>query len=124
MDDVKEGYIPTRRNEIRNLKGLTKENIDLTRNPEEEEDMEQAEAVDDKMGISKGDEELTDSDDEEENKKKNLKIKKQLAEEKKELGKLIMNRKTKRLYNHLMKTKKGKWNAIAKLEAKRKLIEA
>ena len=111
--------MPTREKEIRKLKGekisvITQE----TSKDWETEEMDNIEEIE-----GKGDEEMT-SDEEEETQKRNEKIKRQLAEEKKELGKLIMNRKTKRLYNHLMKTKKGKWNEIAKLEAKRKAFEA
>ena len=129
VDNRKEGYVPTRQKEINQLKGVDEEMLEEEELEPSEDEMQPAPPAEEekKEGASaaKGvDEELTDEENEEkESKLKKLKIKKQIAKENKELGKLLMTKKARRLYTRAQKDEKVKHEQVKKLETKRKTIE-
>ncbi len=129
VDNRKEGYIPTRQKEINQLKGIDEEMLEpeegLELESEEEEPVPAAtvEEEEKKEAAKNVDEDLTDEENEEKDKLKRLKIKKQIAKENKELGKLLMTKKARRLYSRMQKGQKVQHEQVKKLEAKRKAIE-
>eukprot|EP01022_Parablepharisma_sp_SALTPOND_P032979 TRINITY_DN87986_c0_g1_i1.p1 TRINITY_DN87986_c0_g1~~TRINITY_DN87986_c0_g1_i1.p1 ORF type:complete len:362 (-),score=59.77 TRINITY_DN87986_c0_g1_i1:67-1152(-) len=123
VDNRREGYVPTRQKEINQLKGVEEEMLEEEEISEDEE-MEPVQEEEKKVVTEKAvDEELTDEEDEEKDKAKRLKIKKQIAKENKELGKLLMTKKARRLYERAQKGERVKHQQAKKLETKRKAVE-
>lgn len=143
IDNSKEGYIPTRLKEINALKG---EIVDEEMSGEDEESsgdeqnqtplapVQQAAAVQPvAKTVVKGDadssseEEGGESDNEETLKKqkkvKNAKLKKELAKEQEELGKILMTKKQRQLYEQVDKSNQSKKQQAQKLKEKRNKIE-
>jgi len=124
VDNRKEGYIPTRQKEINQIKGVDEEIIEEEAELSEEEPQQMQDVEnEDNKNIGKGDEELSDSENEENDKLKTLKIKKQIAKENKELGKLLMTKKARRMYSRAQLGQRVKHDQVKKLETKRKVIE-
>lgn len=123
VDNRREGYVPTREKEINQLKGVEEEPME-----DGDEDVESSESEkeeEEKGAPSKNvDEDFTDEENEEKNKLKVMRIKKQIAKENKELGKLLMTKKARKLYSKMQTGEKVKHEKIKKLEAKRKKAES
>jgi pescadillo protein len=120
VDTKKEGYVTTREKEINQIKGVEEEPME-----DGEEDVSSSEEEEEEKVPSKNvDEEFTDEENEEKNKQKSLKIKKQIAKENKELGKLLMTKKARKLYNKIQTGEKSKHERIKKLETKRRRLES
>eukprot|EP01006_Ploeotia_vitrea_P050545 TRINITY_DN67474_c3_g1_i1.p1 TRINITY_DN67474_c3_g1~~TRINITY_DN67474_c3_g1_i1.p1 ORF type:complete len:641 (-),score=414.11 TRINITY_DN67474_c3_g1_i1:69-1991(-) len=139
VDDEKEGYVPKQRQVLAKwgaaANGQSVDDEDDVDDDEEEEgdsgnedgDSDQDESDDDDDGDESDDEDKEDDDEEEEEqpkKKKQKKNKKRKREEEaKELAKIMMPKKDRRLYQRMQYGIKKKADANAKLEARRVALE-
>lgn len=136
VDNEKEGYIPNRQKEILHMKG---EEV-IVSDDEEEEEVQQK-VIQSKPtkkteeqpagkgdADSSSDEEASESEQDvatiqAERKKANAKLKKDLEKEQKELAKVLMTNKQRKLYQKAEDEQKTKKASVQKLKAKRKIIE-
>jgi pescadillo len=134
VDNAKEGYVPTRQNEINQLKGdLVDESESDEEDVKSEEEAPVVKKAVEKPAVvaSKGDadssSEEEESADEASKKKlkqvKNLKVKRELQKEQEELGKILMTKKQRQLYDQVDKSNSHKKDQAKKLKQKRSQIE-
>jgi pescadillo protein len=132
VDNKAEGYLPKRQEEVNEMKGIEEEVFE----PEVDEEEGEGEEKDEEMGDQEQgdkaqnfDDEDSDEDEEEAQKlmQKNMKVKsklkKSLEKERKELGKLLMTKKQRRLYSRINYSLRRKKMFIEKLKAKRAILE-
>ena len=138
VDNKLEGYLPKRQEEINEIKGITEEVYE----PEiDEEDAEGDEEEEDK--VDNGDQEMTeeqgnkfddessDEEEDEEEAKRQIqksikiksKLKKSLETERKQLGKLLMTKRQRRLYRRINYSLRRKKQFVDKLKEKRQQLE-
>jgi pescadillo protein len=135
VDNAKEGYIPNRAKEISHLKG---EEVVESESEEEEEvkptkkaskKAAEKQETNDKV---KGDADSSEEDEESEQdvaatqaekKKANAKLKKDLEKEQKELAKVLMTNRQRKLYQKAEEEQTSKKEQVSKLKIKRKTIE-
>lgn len=140
VDNSKEGYVPTRQKEINQLKGEIveseeeEENDDVAEEPVQVSNKAEVKPVVAKKVPVKGDadssSEEEDSEDEAvivaKNKQlkqaKNQKIKKELQKEQEELGKILMTKKQRQLFDQADKSNQVKKQLANKLKEKRNKI--
>ena len=146
VDGKKEGYMPRREQEIRMLKG---EEVVVDESSEDEASAEedkpaaaapskkQAKATErqkDDADSSSGDDESDEEEDtaktkadiakaKQERAKANKKLKEDLEKERKEMGKVLMTNKQRKLYQQAADEVKEKRDNVKKLKVKRKAIE-
>lgn len=132
IDNQAEGYLPRRQVEINEMKGIVEEVFE----PEvDEEEGESDEEKDDKMpeeeqgaATDKFDDESSESDEDAQKQiKKSIrtktKLKQSLQKERKELGKLLMTKKQRRLYSRINYSLRRKKKFIETLKSKRDILE-
>jgi len=134
IDNVKEGYVPNRGKEISHLKGE-----ELVESEEEEEEVvvkptpAKRATRSNKEVVPKGKTDM-DSSSEEENedepqeliaarKATNAKLKKDLEKENKEMAKVLMTNRQRKLYQKAEDDQKSKKEVVNKLKNKRRTIE-
>lgn len=138
VDNEKEGYIPNRQKEIMHMKG--EEVLPSDDEEEEQQEVKQkvlqskpAKKVEEQPAgkndaDSSSDEEASESEQDvatiqAERKLANAKLKKDLQKEQKELAKVLMTNKQRKLYQKAEDEQKTKKETVQKLKAKRKVIE-
>jgi len=136
IDNKLEGYLPRRQEEINQIKGITEEVFEPEVDEDEafEDEVLPPKPVDAEMDeqgneANKFDDESSDSDELETQKQKikkskmKTKLKLSLENERKELGKLLMTKKQRRLYGRINYSLRRKRNFIQKLKDKREKLE-
>jgi pescadillo len=141
IDNVQEGYIPMRHKEIQHLKGeevLESESEDepMVEEPKPKKKVEKPKKVQEKQKVQKGKGDADSSSDSEssdgegpvaqtpqERKKANDKIKKDLEQEQKEMAKVLMTNRQRKLYQKVQGEQEQKKEQNRHLKVKRKLIE-
>lgn len=136
VDNKLEGYLPKRQEEINDIKGIVEEVFEPEVDEEEaESDSEDAPNTKNKDSEEQGeemnkfDDESSDEDEVEaqEQLQKQMrmksKLKQSLEKERKELGKLLMTKKQRRLYTRINYSLRRKQKFIQKLKEKREVIE-
>lgn len=134
VDNKLEGYLPRRQEEINDMKGVVEEVFEPDVDDEGEGELEEEKDVEmTEQGTgaqNKHDDESSDSEGEEEAQaqlqkklKMKSKLKKALEKERKDLGKLLMTKKQRRLYTRINYSLRRKQMFIQKLKEKRDLIE-
>lgn len=135
VDNKLEGYLPKRQEEINEMKGIVEEVYEPEIDDEGEGEQEAAQEEEDKVMEQdqeqgdKFDDESSDSDEEEAKKqiqksmKMKSKLKKSLEKERKELGKLLMTKKQRRLYSRINYSLRRKKAFVNKLKEKREQLE-
>lgn len=141
VDNETEGYIPDRQKEINSLAGI--ETADIQHSDADDSSESEAEdqqpAEDTKKASKKVKDDLDSSSDEDgdgsdsesdepvkvkltkkEIAKQNAKLKQDLKKEKEELGKMVMTKRQRKLYQEAEKTQKAKKEATKKLIQKKK----
>jgi pescadillo len=132
IDNVQEGYLPKRQEEINEMKGIIEEVFEPEVDEEEaESDQEEEKKHEQEQGpeANKFDDESSDEDEAEAQKqlqkkmKMKSKLKTSLEKERKELGKLLMTKKQRRLYSRINYSLRRKQKFIQKLKEKRAQLE-
>jgi pescadillo protein len=136
VDNKLEGYLPRRQEEINEMKGIVEEVFEPEIDEQEGEDIAEEEKQQDQEMEEQGDkankfdDESSDSEDEQDaqqkmqkNAKMKSKLKKSLEQERKELGKLLMTKKQRRLYGRINYSLRRKKQFIQKLKDKREKME-
>ena len=128
VDNQAEGYLPKRQEEINELKGVTEEVFEPEVDEESDVDMQDAAGQEQGSKAQKYDEDSS-SDDEEDSqaktkkaekaRKAKSKLKESLETERKELGKLLMTKKQRRLYTRINYSLRRKREFIQSLKDKR-----
>jgi pescadillo protein len=131
VDNKAEGYIPKRQEEINEIKGVTEEVFDVEVDEESQPDEEMEEEKGGKGDKYDGDSSSEDEADQqkaaknsEKQKKMKSKLKDSLQQERKELGKLLMTKKARKLYTRINYSQRRKREGIQKLQDKREVIES
>lgn len=136
VDNKLEGYIPKRQEEINELKGITEEVYEPDIDEDEEFDNSKPMPInkdldpeDQGAENNKFDDESSGSDDEDVKQKKQQKskaknkLKESLEKERKELGKLLMTKRQRRLYTRINYSLRRKREFVNKLKEKRMKLE-
>ena len=136
IDNKLEGYLPRRQEEVNEMKGIVEEVFEPEIDEQEGEDFAEEEKQKVQEMEEQGDEankfddESSDSEDEQDaqqkmqkNAKMKSKLKKSLEQERKELGKLLMTKKQRRLYGRINYSLRRKKQFIQKLKDKREKME-
>jgi len=119
--------VPTRQKEINQLRGDVVEDSE-SEESEEEEEVAPIKPVAPVVAKGKGDADSSSDEEEsgdEKRKKqaKHAKLKKDLQKEQEELGKILMTKKQRQLFEQADKSTKAKKDVAAKLKQKRKALE-
>lgn len=136
VDNKLEGYLPKRQEEINELKGVTEEVYEPDIDEDEEFDNNKPMPINkdvdpDEQGeqMNKFDDESSCSDEEDVKQKKQQKtktknkLKQSLEKERKELGKLLMTKRQRRLYTRINYSLRRKREFVNKLKEKRMKLE-
>ena len=134
IDNKLEGYIPKRQEEINEIKGITEEVYEPEIDEDEQYDNNQPMPINkdvDEQGdhANKYDDESSGSDEEDIKQKKQTKnkiknkLKQSLEKERKELGKLLMTKRQRRLYTRINYSLRRKREFVNKLKEKRMKLE-
>ena len=136
VDNKLEGYLPKRQEEINELKGVTEEVYEPDIDEDEEFDNNKPMPINkdidpDEQGdqMNKFDDESSGSDEEDVKQKKQQKtktknkLKQSLEKERKELGKLLMTKRQRRLYTRINYSLRRKREFVNKLKEKRMKLE-
>lgn len=136
VDNKLEGYLPKRQEEINELKGVTEEMYEPDIDEDEEFDNNKPMPINKDLDpeeqgdqLNKFDDESSGSDEEDVKQKKQQKtktknkLKQSLEKERKELGKLLMTKRQRRLYTRINYSLRRKREFVNKLKEKRMKLE-
>lgn len=134
IDNKKEGYIPERQKEINQMKGISADDDDKEMNEHDDEisDASEDPEIKKEKDADDEDEENSDSEEEEENepevakkvqKVQAEKLKQEMQQEEKELGKMLMTKKQRRIFQKVEHSQKKKKELADKLKEKKQRIK-
>lgn len=133
IDNKAEGYMPKRQEEINEMKGVVEEVYVPEVDEESDPDVDMKPDHPQEQGTKADkydDDSSSDSEDEEQDNKKTVKqrqaktkLKESLEKERKELGKLLMTKKQRRLYTRINYSQRRKREFIQNLKDKRSKLE-
>lgn len=130
VDNKLEGYLPERQEEVNDIKGIVEEVYEPEIDDEGEGEEDAVMQEQGEKGDNKHDDESSDSEAEEDAKlhmdkkiKMKSKLKKELEKERRDLGKLLMTKKQRRLYGRINYSLRRKKQFVENLKEKRANLE-
>lgn len=132
VDNKSEGYIPKRQEEINEMKGIVEEVFQPEIDEESDQEMEEVKNQEQGPKAAKYDDDSSSEDEgDEEQDQKNIqkqvrmktKLKQSLEKERKDLGKLLMTKRQRRLYSRINYSLRRKREFIRRLQDKRERLE-